>query len=189
MQLFRFRPSPRRCSQMAPSERELPTQSGEGDFSFRHGFAVPPLSKRCLNHHIYIHANAVKVGIDLFVCKTDHFQTILFKDFCSKSILFSSFLRSMLRSINFYNQPCLVAIKVCDKMINTLLSLKPNLIITQKFIPKTVLLRRGVFPHRPRQRNVFLVIFHRHCYYLLLSCIPSDTASLFMAPSERELPT
>ena len=91
-------------------------------------------------------ANAPKIGVNLIIGKTDDLQIVSLKNLRPELILLFSLLRKMLRSVNFYDQFCRVAIKISDKISNRLLSAKARFVDAEIIIPQSIFLRCCMLP-------------------------------------------
>ena len=79
-----------------------------------------------LNHLIDIVTDLVKVAINLSVCHTDYLETVFAQYFRAIFILYDVFFRGMLNTVHFNHQLSLMTVKICNVIINWLLSLKAH---------------------------------------------------------------
>ena len=106
---------------------------------------MPPLCKGrgtalavegLLNRNIYILTNPGEITTYFIIGNPQHTNTVLLKVRCSFCIVFHALIFVMLSPIQFHDQLCFCAVKVCDVFAENLLPQEFNRIATKKVIPQ-----------------------------------------------------
>ena len=114
----------------------------------------------CLHISMNFLTNISKSAGDIQITETNHQQSLTFEIFRSFPIIFHFLGGVVLRTIQFYYQSCLMAIKIHDVISNHILSVKSWLIPAQQVVPKKNFLLCHALSQSPCILFEVLISFH-----------------------------